>query len=65
MGALKNIGNVDVKSLLAGNDILITSDYKTSFNNIKLGVENNIITEDNINDIVMKILAWKYYKKLL
>lgn len=65
MKALKNIDNIEIKALLAGNDILITSDYKKSFNNIKDGINNNLITIDEINEKVLRILAWKYYKQLL
>lgn len=65
MGALKDIENIEIRAILAGNDILITSDYKNSFNNIKNGLSNNLITEDNINRIVFRILSWKYYKGLM
>ncbi len=65
MGALKNIENIETKALLAGNNILITSNYKNSFNNIKNGINSGLITEAEINKLVFRVIAWKYYKNLL
>ncbi len=65
MGALKNIPNKEVKALLAGNDLLITSNYEESYNNILKGINNNLITEEELNHTVFRLLAWKYYKKLI
>lgn len=65
MGASKNIGNKYVKALKAGNDLIITTDYEESFNEIKLGLENGEITEEDINKLAFRVLAWKYYKGLI
>ena len=65
MNALKDIDDIEIKAIKAGNDLLITSDYEKSFNNIKKALENNTISEEEINSKVLKILAWKYYKKLI
>lgn len=65
MGAVSNIPNVATLAYLAGNDILITTDYKTSFENIKNSINNKTISLDQINDTVLRILIWKYYKGLL
>lgn len=65
MGASKNIGNKYVKALKAGNDLIITTDYKESFNEIKSGLENGEITEEDINKLAFRVLAWKYYKGLI
>lgn len=65
MGAVKDIPNVTTKAFLAGNDILITTDYKQSFDDLKNSLETNIISQDKLNDTVLKILTWKYYKGLL
>ncbi len=65
MAALDEYDNKDVQAIKAGNDLLITSDYKTSFQNIKKGIEDNLITEAELDSIVTRILSWKYYKKLL
>lgn len=65
MGAVSNIPNVATLAYLAGNDILITTDYKTSFEDIKNSINNKTISLDQINDTVLRILIWKYYKGLL
>lgn len=65
MGALNNIDNVAVKAIQAGNDLIITTDYLESFTSIKTAVENNTLTEEQINNHALRILAWKYYKLLL
>ncbi len=65
MGALKDIPNKEVKALLSGSDLLITSNYEESYNNILKGINNNLITEEELNHIVFRLLAWKYYKKLI
>ena len=65
MGALKDIENVEIKALIAGNNILITSNYEKSFNAIKDALNNNLIDKDIIYQSAFKILAWKYYKGLI
>ena len=65
MGATKDIEDKSVKAILAGNDLLIVTDYLESINEIKNAINNNIITETVLDKKVLKILEWKYYKKLL
>ncbi len=65
MGALKDIENVEIKALMAGNNILITSNYEKSFKAIKDALNNNLIDKDIIYQSAFKILAWKYYKGLI
>ena len=65
MKAVSSIENVAVKALLAGNDIIITTDYEQSFNDIKKAVDDGIISEKLINEIAHKIISWKYYKGLM
>lgn len=65
MGAMSKVQNVASKAILAGNDILITTDYATSFNDIKAHVNSGAISEDTLNRIVFRILSWKYYKGLI
>lgn len=65
MGATKNIDKKYQKAVLAGNDLLIVTDYEKAFNEIKAGISNKDIDESLINDSVLKVLAWKYYKNLI
>ena len=52
-------------ALLAGNDILIVNDYKTTFTKIKSLIDSEDISEDLINKLAFRVIAWKYYKGLI
>lgn len=65
MGATKDISGKVVKALLAGNDLLIVTDYEASIQEVKDAINNNSLSEEVINDRVTRILAWKYAKGLL
>ena len=49
----------------AGNDMIITSDFITMYKELLNSVNNKILTEETINQAVRRVLAWKYYTKLL
>lgn len=66
--SMKALGSIDqptTKAILAGNDLLIVSDYEESIKELKDALSNNIISEEVINDRVLRVLAWKYYKGML
>ena len=65
MGAVSSVPDVYVKAILAGNDLLITTDYEESFNSIKKAVQDGTISESLIDKLAFRILAWKYYKGLM
>lgn len=65
MAALDSIDNKNVKSLIAGNNLIITSDYAESFNEIKTAIENGTINQNILDKAAFKVLAWKYYKGLM
>lgn len=44
----------------AGNDMIITSDFETMFNEVLDNVKNGIIEEEKIDMAVKRIIAWKY-----
>lgn len=60
MNAVSGIENVYTKAVMAGNNLIITSDYQASISNIKNAVANGTITEEQIDAIVVKNLAWKF-----
>ena len=64
MGATSSIVDKNIKAILAGNDLIITTDYEESVNEIKHAIKNNAISEKSIDNVVIRILAWKYYKGL-
>ncbi|MCH5167016.1 MAG: hypothetical protein J1F35_03900 [Erysipelotrichales bacterium] len=65
MGATSDINNKYLNALLAGNDLLIVTDYESAFKEIKKGLTDGDISEDYIDKLVLKVLSWKYYKLLL
>lgn len=65
MEATSGIADVAVFAVKAGNNLIITTDYEESFNSIKNAVENGELTTQEIDELVFKVLAWKYYKGLM
>ncbi len=65
MDALDEIDNTTVKAILAGNDLIITTDYEKSISEIKKAIEEETISEETLNKLVFRVLAWKYYKGLM
>ena len=65
MGATKDIENATVKAILSGNDMIITTDYDGSIKSIKEALTNKVIDESLIDRLVFRVIAWKYYKKIL
>lgn len=65
MKALDNIENKYKKALLAGNNILIVTDYDKAFNEILTSYKNKEISETLINYLVKQNISWKYYKNLM
>lgn len=65
MDAVSGIEDVAVFAVKAGNNLIITTDYEDSFNDIKTAVNNGEISEEDIDELVFRTLAWKYYKGLM
>lgn len=65
MGAINNIDNATVKAVLAGNDLIITTDYLQSISEIKQAIQNGSLSEEAINTATKRVLAWKYYKGMI
>lgn len=65
MEALQGQENAIVQAVLAGNDLIITSDYKTDFLRLKRAVQEKEISEDLISKLAFRVIAWKYYKGLM
>lgn len=65
MSALTSVADATVKAILAGNDLIITTDYKTSIEAVKQAVNNGTISENLIDKLAFRVLAWKYYKGLM
>ena len=65
MGATKDISDAPLKAILAGNDLIITTDYDESINSIKKALDNKTIDESLIDKLAFRVIAWKYYKGLI
>lgn len=65
MGAVSNDSNATVKAIKAGNDLIITTDYKSSISSVKQALKSGKISEKLVNEAACRILAWKYYKGLM
>lgn len=59
MGAVSDVEKVYVKAVNAGNDLLITTDFKTAYNEILEAAKNGEITEETIDKAVSRILKLK------
>lgn len=52
-------GSAAVQAILAGNDMIVTTDYKTQIPQVLEAVENGILSVDEINEHVLRILRAK------
>ena len=59
------VDKTDSEALISGNDLIITTDYEKSINEIKTALKNNIIDENLINKKVLRLLAFKYYNNII
>ena len=57
-------GNAATYAINAGNDMIITSDFDTMYNEILKSYKEGIIKEETINKAVLRIIAWKYESNL-
>ncbi len=57
-------GTAPVLALQAGNDMIITSDFTTMYNQVLDAVKNGTLSEDILNEAVARITAWKYKSHL-
>ena len=65
MKAVSENNDSTLKSLLAGNNLIITSNYQESYSEISKALQDNIIPKEYLNYLVLRNLAWKYSKNLI
>lgn len=65
MGAVKNIDDAVVKAIIAGNDLIITKDYVSDISKIKDAIKDNTISTQDIDNMALRVIAWKYYKGMM
>lgn len=57
--------NPAVAAFLAGNDILLSSNMKTDFDALYAAVQSGTVSEERLDESVLRILAWKYSKGIV
>ena len=65
MGAVSETAMPEVMAVLAGNDMLIVSDLEESYNELLSAVSQGVISEQRIDESVLRIIKWKYYLGLI
>ena len=65
MGAVSSDSEAVIKAINAGNDLIITTDYEGGINQVKEALNDGRLSQEAIDNMVFKILAWKYYKGML
>lgn len=65
VGAYAEDGAVAVMALQAGNDLVLTTDYRTQIPKVLEAVENGTLTEDAVNTACRRVLRWKQALGLL
>ena len=65
MGATNSVDQKYVEAILSGNDLLIVTDYEEAIKEVKKALQDGDISEELIDKLAFRILAWKYYKGLL
>lgn len=54
----------EVMAVLAGNDMLIVTDFEKSYELLLNAVEDGSIPQNRIDESVLRILQWKYYMNI-
>lgn len=55
----------ETTAVLAGNDMLIVTDFEGGFKSLLNAVKTGSVPEERIDESVLRILQWKYYMKLM
>jgi len=68
MGAIQELEGIqspEVLAVQAGNDMLIVTDFTTSYNSLLNAVKSGEISEERLDESVLRILKWKYYMNIM
>lgn len=65
MSALSKIDKPAIKAIQAGNDLIITTNYKDDIASIKDAINDGTLSEEQIDKLAFRVIAWKYYKGLM
>ncbi len=59
------VGEAAVNAVLAGNDMILATDYQVQYNAVLEAVRSGQISEEQLEESVKRILRWKYTLGLL
>ena len=59
------VGEAAVQAVLAGNDMILATDYQVQYNAVLEAVKSGQISEEQLEESVKRILRWKYTLGLL
>lgn len=59
MDAMKEYGTPYAKAVLAGNDLIIVSDFETAYNEVMFSVKNGTIPMEVIDEAYNRVMEWK------
>ncbi len=65
MNAITGITDMYLKAILAGNNLIITSDYEKAILEVKNAINEQKITEEQINQLIIKNIIWKINNELI
>ena len=65
MGAVSKEQDAVVRAILAGNDLIIVTDYEASIEAVKIALEEGRVSEEDIGEKAKQIIAWKFYKEMM
>ncbi len=60
-----SVGDAAVQAVLAGNDMILATDYQVQYNAVLEAVNSGQIPEEQLEESVKRILRWKYTLGLL
>lgn len=63
MGAITHEPQAALRAVLAGNNLLIVSDYKRAISELRTAIEQGRLNERWLEKSVARILAWKIYRE--
>ena len=65
MGAITEVPNASLKAFLAGNNLLITTDYEKSMQEIREAITSGQVAREYLDQKVLVLLAFKYKMGLI
>ena len=57
--------NPAVQAFNAGNDLLLSTYYADDFTALYDAVQSGVVSEERLDESVIRVLAWKYAKGIL